>query len=448
MKSILIVEDEKGIHDVLEYYLENLDVKLSFAESFTEAKNKINNNNFDLILSDVHLYPDGSGIDLLTDTKTILPTTPFVIMTSFLSALDAKRAYHLGADEFVAKPINQDELRNKIMTLLGASEESYKQKEMEDILFCEVPIRSFISGKTAPFDIYIRIRPGKYIKVANKGDNYNYEILKKFEEKGIDFLHALIDEFQSYTLLNLKICKTIASNENINAEKKKNFLIHTSNILQENIFKVNLDDATIKYVNFYAHNMVNIIASSKEYLDLADHLRVEGPDIYNYSLLAALYALYMTEHLNWESDERKSKLFMAGMLHDVGMKFISQEIRDKNPLYLTSEEKTELDSHTRKGMETLSNLPNVPTEVILAAYQHHENVKGTGYPLKLKSAKISPFSKIIYITSHFSMYFVAALKQEMSPEMARTRAFHRFLEFHANLCDKTHLEAFKKIFSP
>ncbi|EQC45084.1 response regulator receiver domain protein, partial [Bacteriovorax sp. BSW11_IV] len=303
MKSILIVEDEKGIHDVLEYYLENLDVKLSFAESFTEAKNKINNNNFDLILSDVHLYPDGSGIDLLTDTKTILPTTPFVIMTSFLSALDAKRAYHLGADEFVAKPINQDELRNKIMTLLGASEESYKQKEMEDILFCEVPIRSFISGKTAPFDIYIRIRPGKYIKVANKGDNYNYEILKKFEEKGIDFLHALIDEFQAYTLLNLKICKTIASNENINAEKKKNFLIHTSNILQENIFKVNLDDKTIKYVNFYAHNMVNIIASSKEYLDLADHLRIESPDIYNYSLLAALYALYMTEHLKWESDE-------------------------------------------------------------------------------------------------------------------------------------------------
>lgn len=448
MKSILIVEDETGIHDVLEFYLENLDLKLSFAESYSEAKTKINNNNFDLILSDVHLHSDGSGIDLLTDIKLLLPTTPFVIMTSFLSALDAKRAYHLGADEFVAKPINQDELRNKIMALLGGDEGSYKQKEMADDLFCEVPLRSFISGKTAPFDIYIRIRAGKYIKVANKGDNYNYEILNKFEVKGIDFLHALITEFQNYTLMNLKICKALQVNDKISPEKKKSFLIHSNNILQENIFKVNLDDRVVKYLNFYAHNMVHIIAGAKDYLDLSNYLRLECPDIYNYSLLSALYALYLAEKLEWESEERKSKLFMAGLLHDVGMKFISEEIRNKNPLYLSSEEKEELDSHTRKGMEVLSNLPNVPTEVILAAYQHHETVLGTGHPLKLKGSKISPYSKIIYITSHFAIYFLGALKQEMSPEMARTRAFHRFIEFHAQQCDKTHLEAFKKIFSP
>lgn len=448
MKSVLIVEDEEGIHDILDFYLENLDLKLSFAKSYTEAKSMIDSHPFDLVLTDVNLHPDGSGIDLLEGIKVQTPELPCIIMTSFLSALDAKKAYHLGADEFIAKPINQSELRNKVMTFLGTGQDSYKQKDMDDGLFCEVPISTFISGKTAPFDIYIRISNNKYIKVANKNDSYNYELLKKFEEKGVSFLHTLQREFQQYIRINLKICKALqVVSDKVDLEKKKNFLVHTNTILQENIFKVNLDDSIIKYLNFYAHNMVHAIAESIDYLNLADHLRLECPDIYNYSLLSAIFALYMTSPLEWESDDRKSKLFLAGLLHDVGMKFIPEEIKNKSPLYLTSEEKEELDSHTRKGMEALNDLPNVPVEVILAAYQHHETVIGSGQPLKLKGSKISPYSKIIYITSHFAIKYLSVLKQGESPELARKRSYNHFLEFHEGLCDKTYLEAFKKVFA-
>ncbi|EQC50927.1 response regulator [Bacteriovorax sp. DB6_IX] len=208
MNNILIVEDEIGIHEVLEFYFEELDLNLEFAIDYDEAVRLIEQKKFQLILSDVKLGDGPTGIDLLRFCKESHQKIPFLIMTGFVSALDAKMAYSFGADEFIPKPINQTELQNKVMKFLEEGT-SYKKRDLDDNLFCEVPISTFVSGKKAPFDIYIKIRKGKYIKVANKSDEYNLDILNKFKEKGVEFLHALRNDFKEYTLLNLKVCQAL-----------------------------------------------------------------------------------------------------------------------------------------------------------------------------------------------------------------------------------------------
>jgi putative nucleotidyltransferase with HDIG domain len=445
MGTILIVEDEVDIHEVLEFYFEDLDLELDFAVDYEEAVKLLNDKKFQLILSDVKLGEGPTGIDLLKTCKEKYSDIPFVVMTSFISALDAKSAYQHGADEFVAKPINQTELQTKVMKCIDEGM-SYKKKDFDDNLFCEVPLSTFVSGKKAPFDIYIKLRPGKYIKVANKTDEYNYEILNKFKEKGIEFLHALKDEFKEYTLLNLKVCKALKVNKKISSEKKNSFLVHSNNILQENAFKINLDESVVKYLNFYAKNIVEVISESSQVMDLVDSLRLECPDVYNYSLLTAIYSLYVAHALEWESEEKINNLFMAGLMHDIGLKQIDKEILNKDPLYLTNEEKQAFNEHPIRGMEILSKLQNVPTEVILAAYQHHETTHGTGYPQKLKSHKISPFSKIVFITSHFAIFYLDNLKSGHCKETAKERAFNKVVDLHTANADSIFMTAFIKIF--
>lgn len=81
--------------------------------SVSDAKRQIENVSYDLILSDLRL-PDGDGIDLLKWIKEKQGTMPFIMMTSYAEIQTAVQAIKLGASDYIAKPINPEELLGKI----------------------------------------------------------------------------------------------------------------------------------------------------------------------------------------------------------------------------------------------------------------------------------------------------------------------------------------------
>lgn len=86
-----------------------------------EAKRKITDTKFDLIISDLRL-PDDDGIDLLKWLKEKGLTTPLIIMTGYAEIQTAVQAMKLGAADYIAKPLNPDELLGKIRELLGPAQ--------------------------------------------------------------------------------------------------------------------------------------------------------------------------------------------------------------------------------------------------------------------------------------------------------------------------------------
>lgn len=81
--------------------------------SVSDAKRQIESVNYDLILSDLRL-PDGDGIDLLKWVKNKKSALPFIMMTSYAEIQTAVQAIKLGASDYIAKPINPEELLGKI----------------------------------------------------------------------------------------------------------------------------------------------------------------------------------------------------------------------------------------------------------------------------------------------------------------------------------------------
>lgn len=81
--------------------------------SVSDAKRQIESVNYDLILSDLRL-PDGDGIDLLKWVKDKKSALPFIMMTSYAEIQTAVQAIKLGASDYIAKPINPEELLGKI----------------------------------------------------------------------------------------------------------------------------------------------------------------------------------------------------------------------------------------------------------------------------------------------------------------------------------------------
>ncbi|HVF57470.1 MAG TPA: sigma-54 dependent transcriptional regulator [Pyrinomonadaceae bacterium] len=110
MANILIVDDEQGMRQLLSLVFGRAEHKVRAAENGTRALEMLRAEPADLIISDVKM-PDMSGIELLRAVREFLPDAGVVMMTAFATVDTAREAFKLGADDFIQKPFDVDELK-------------------------------------------------------------------------------------------------------------------------------------------------------------------------------------------------------------------------------------------------------------------------------------------------------------------------------------------------
>lgn len=117
MKKTLIVDDIPEYVDTMEVYLENRFDVLT-AQSLEEAKSLLKENPIDLAIIDIRLNeedPDNKeGIDLLKWLRERMPEAGVIVMSAYKEFDYAVEALNAGADYFMRKPIDPDELNSVI----------------------------------------------------------------------------------------------------------------------------------------------------------------------------------------------------------------------------------------------------------------------------------------------------------------------------------------------
>ena len=95
------------------------------------------------------------------------------------------------------------------------------------------------------------------------------------------------------------------------------------------------------------------------------------------------------------SEEEQQKLYIAGLLHDIGKLYVPSEILTK-PAKLNPVEFELVKIHPEKGYETLITLESLK-EIAEIVRQHHERLDGSGYPRGLKNKQIIKEARIIAV---------------------------------------------------
>jgi DNA-binding NtrC family response regulator len=108
---ILVVEDEKAIQLALSGLLTRAGYDVSVAGSGNEAVAALENGAFDLVLTDLALGHGPSGMDVLRRSKELRPETVVVMITAHGSETIAVEAMKAGAEDYVPKPFDNDEIR-------------------------------------------------------------------------------------------------------------------------------------------------------------------------------------------------------------------------------------------------------------------------------------------------------------------------------------------------
>lgn len=123
MLSILIVEDDITFSLMLTTWLGKKGFVVRSSSSVSDVKRRLGEEAFDLVISDLRL-PDSDGIDLLKWLKSTHPSLPLIMMTSYAEIQTAVQAMKLGAADYIAKPLNPDELLGKIKELVYVEEKA------------------------------------------------------------------------------------------------------------------------------------------------------------------------------------------------------------------------------------------------------------------------------------------------------------------------------------
>lgn len=118
--KVLVVDDELSMREFLTILLEREGYDALSAANADQALKLLNDDLFDLIISDVQM-PGLNGIDLLARVKAMAPDTAVLMMTAFSAAEQAVEAMKLGAYDYIAKPFKIEEIKLLIRNALEKS---------------------------------------------------------------------------------------------------------------------------------------------------------------------------------------------------------------------------------------------------------------------------------------------------------------------------------------
>jgi len=110
MPNLLIVDDEQSYRQLLTLVFEGDGHNIRTAMNGRDALEQLQAAPADVIITDVRM-PDMDGIELLRAAREFLPDIGVVLMTAFATVDTAREAFKLGADDFIQKPFDVEELK-------------------------------------------------------------------------------------------------------------------------------------------------------------------------------------------------------------------------------------------------------------------------------------------------------------------------------------------------
>lgn len=195
--KILIIEDAKGLREVMTRSLEKERFVVETAADYSTALQKINDYEYDCILLDIML-PGGSGLSILEELKKLKKRESVIIVSAKDSIEDKVTGLDLGADDYLAKPFHLAELHARVKSVIRRHQTDGNTKiEIENLTVCPDNHTVFINGEELKlnrkeFDLlyYFATNPNRLINKTTLaeavwGDNID-------QADSLDFIYSQV----------------------------------------------------------------------------------------------------------------------------------------------------------------------------------------------------------------------------------------------------------------
>jgi len=420
--KILVVDDDRGILDVVREILLTQDYDVVLAQSLNEGKKVIREQQVSIVLTDLMLDV-GSGFDVIEEVQAHQPDSKIILMTGKPTIQNAISVIKKGAFDYLVKPFDLENLLNTVdraVKQLKLEHENVRLNEIMSIykiteamgsviqsdkllnLILDTVMREFIgdyaalhlgddsgilnlvkyrslrsditgrlnsAGQKIAESVYYSSKP-KLIKQSNDQSLYRTAICQPLMSKGVSIgtiSLIRINEPRQFTKGQLSTLSLFAGKAAISLENSKLY-----NDLEESYFKT-----------------VEVLANS-----------IEARDQYTAGHTSRVWQITHDIAKSFDWDQQKLKeLRMGSILHDIGKIGVPDAILNKKGS-LTSNEFSVMRTHPELGAHIIRQIKFLNPALPYILY-HHERFDGKGYPSGLKAEDIPIEGRLLAVVDTY-----------------------------------------------
>lgn len=425
--SILLVDNDASFRATTKKALEDRGLRVLDASNGQEATVILGSNEVQLVLSDVEM-PVMHGIDLLKYVKDTWPHIPVMLMTGMKDMIALQDAYKIGVEGFINKPFSTKELEDNIKEILDIKfkpNDEIPVQNLENEYTC-FPIDEFLTGNNIKLPIYLKLSDKKIVKVANKGEDLSLLMIARLKKKGIEHLYVLKHEVYDFLETSTRISVEVGKVSSISKERKAKVYGESLKHLLKFSTQENFDEVIVTIVKKNIELLVDLFTQDEESFAVFEELSKNSGDIYAHSINVCMVSTLMARTMGWTSSEKLFLVSSAAVLHDIGLLEIDKELWSKPYEEMTSNEKSEYETHPIRGAAVVKRLKTLPEGLSQIILQHHEHADGSGYPYEMARANIHAVARIIHLADAFCHEW-EEMADEGSPPTAR-RSYSKLLE--------------------
>jgi putative nucleotidyltransferase with HDIG domain len=401
-KKLLIVEDDIAFSKSILRLLQLKDYQVEIASSGIEAKENIVINSYDLVITDIKL-PGLNGIELLHHINRTCKT-PVVLMSGFSDIIDIKEAVEIGAENFLPKPFDKENLYEVVANAMSGKSIS-EQSKNTFLDFSKIDIENFVLGSQFTFPIYLKLNKEKFVKIANKGEDILYPQIERFIEKGVTSLYLKSCDYINFINRTNELKNIILKNDQISQQKKIEFTKKVLDIITQYEYQTILSKELFNYSYETLENIIILLSSSSNTYRILNHLSTNSPSLYAHCVATSLISIALCKKNGWHKQSTILSISTAALFHDIGKASWPNDLHHISSAKMTNEQLELHKDHVDKGVEILKK-NGIENQVITQVIQeHHEQCDGKGFPNSLAKNQIFPPARVVSLADEFSKHY-------------------------------------------
>ena len=400
-KNILVADDQQDLCDLLKQMLEIEGYTIFQACNGEEALTAVQNFPVDVAILDIKM-PVMDGIEALKKIKQIDTNIEVLITTGYSDFQTLKQTVgEFGAFDYLSKPFKRDELLHVVHNAF-LKREFNLEKDSKDLKNRIDHLEKDFLEKTRE----LRETQLKYKNIIEENSDSIVIVTKDGIVRFVNSAGEALFDKKREKLLGTSFGFPLMTGETTEIEiiSKGSDIRTVEAQLSETewegkaAYLVSLRDITDrKQIEKQLQQSLSNIKKSMEGTIQVVSMIVEKKDPYTagHQQRVADLARAIAEEMGL-SKERIEGIYMSGVIHDLGKISVPTEILSK-PGKITETEFKLIKNHAREGYNILEKI-EFPWPVAQIAYQHHENIDGSGYPLGLLGEEILLEARIVCVS--------------------------------------------------
>jgi HD-GYP domain-containing protein (c-di-GMP phosphodiesterase class II) len=373
--------------------------------------------------------PSPEGLPLIEVAQALrmsYQNTPIYYATTVRKDFDSKNLKKNGFTDAFLLPMEIslcDQMIKETISKVGETKvNSYRAVRLVDLT----------PDTELPFDTFIYLAANdKHLKFGSKGDPLDEERVTRLKKHRVSSVQVTLDQMPSFYKFSADQLRNLGKNSAISETERGERMQSAVRDLMSMMFNDSTSSASTTHGKKIASDCQEIVKSyvvneagkGAGWYEKILNITGSKSDTYSHASNVATFAALFSMGTGVGKPE---ELAMAGILHDIGVADIPQDLQLKPFEVLTSEERKTCEAHVELGLKVIRDRKLVVSETVLKAIEmQHERMDGSGYPHQISGKKFLPTSQILALADEFDRLTTA---REGSVSLSPAQAIQKIKE--------------------